>query len=294
MPMGRGTYWGKLGRLHVVQDIEAVLPILHQPFPSTQLRVADHEPPVAVLDQEDLLKQGIDVSTFIPGAVKGTTELGSCTAQTSLEYLSGKLILPSFISLVNKLGVQNVMESASTVYNNPIAVERAAIGFYHACTSLTGQRSEEWPPVDCGSTGQWCFEYMQKLGLTKQDQVAMGAEAICSMLQHGAAMWGTTWFNAWFNPNAAGFIDGNGSPFALQTQVASGVAGGHEILITAIEKIAFLATGQVDPRNTVLRFRNHWTKSWGDNGSARVHLSTLVSPTLGNYVDVRQPVILNV
>jgi hypothetical protein len=64
------------------------------------------------------------------------------------------------------------------------------------------------------------------------------------------------------------------------------VAGGHETRLAAIEQIKFLSTGHVDLANTVIRGRNHWSKSWADHGCYRVHASTLV--WLNAQCDFRQ------
>ncbi len=104
-------------------------------------------------------------------------------------------------------------------------------------------------------------------------------------MQQGALIVGQPFLNAWMHPGPNGMIDGDGSPQTLQQQIQQGVAGGHETVLSAVEQLATLPSGQVDPANTIIRFRNSWTKSWGDNGSYRAHLSTYVS--LGSHCDYR-------
>lgn len=272
----------KFGR-YPVPEAPSALARLHF-HDGRPLHPIDHEPKIAVLDQEDLLAQRIDVSTFIPGAPNGVDELGSCTANTTIEALSNMLPLAQFLHAVAQLG-----GATPTGYSDTVAAERAAIGFYSRCTHQTGDLSQEWPPTDCGSSGPYIVAELQRLKLIKSDRIAHGADSIASLMQTDGLLWGTPWLNAWMEPDASAFIDGDGSAATLQTQIAGGVAGGHEIYLSAIEKLTVLPTGHVDPFKTVLRLRNHWTGSWGDHGSARVHLSTIVA--LGNSADVRQLVV---
>jgi hypothetical protein len=280
----------RFGRVHVPEP-DRSLELLHRRVEGEKLVEVDHEPKVAVLDQEDLDTQGIDVSTFIPKAPKGVTALGSCTANTAIEALSNLLSLEQFVALLNQLGDQDASGTATDVYANTVACERAAIGFYHGCTDQTKEQSQEWPPTDCGSSGLYVVEYMKKLKLVTTEKVATGSgDSIASLMQDDGCMWGTPFLNAWMDPTGPSyFIDGDGKVSTLQKQIGSGVAGGHEIYLSAIERLAMLETGGVDSAKTILRFRNHWDPSWADHGSARVHLSTLVA--LARYADVRRAVV---
>lgn len=275
------------GRYRVLEPAEN-LSIIHVRDTSKKLKVSDFEPKVAVLDQEDFAKQGIDVTRFIPGAKK-VDALGSCTANTSEEALSLVLTEAEFEAHVNAMGAQTVSAAVGDLYQNTVGVERAAIGFYHGCTDQTGQKSQEWPPTDCGSSGQYCVEFMLKLGLPIKQAVASGADSVVSLMQTHALMLGTTWLNDWMDPVGPDyFIDGNGKLATVASQIQRGVAGGHEITMSAIEKLTIHAsTGLVDPFNTIIRIRNHWDSSWADHGSARVHLSTLTSGPLAKYADMR-------
>lgn len=274
----------KFGQYPAPEPVSA-LKRLHFHDGVTVLKPVDHEPKIDVLDQEDLDKQGIDVSTFIPGAAKGITALGSCTSQTFVEAMSNLLSPEAFAAFIAKLGVQEI-EAIAEVWSNTVAAERGAIGFYHICTSQTADSATEWPPTDCGSSGPYVYKEALRLGLIKTEQIAHGAQNIVSLMQTGGLLVGMPYLNDWMNPPSSGVVDGNGSTSTLQQQISDGVAGGHEIYFSAIEKLTLLPTGQVDPFNTIVRFRNHWTKSWADHGSGRFHLSTIVA--LGNQVDLRQ------
>ena len=247
------------------------------------LKVVDHEPKVAVLDQSDLHAQGIHVPTFIKGA-KDVDALGSCTAQATTSALSNVLHVAKFVDFVENLGDQAV--STALVYTNTAAAERAAIGFYHAETMQTGDPAEEWPPTDCGSSGPFIVDELKVLGYINGAKIAHGAQNIVSLMQTGGILIGSPWLNAWEQPNALGFIDGTGTLSALEDQIRRGIAGGHETFLSAIEKLTLTGGGLVDPFHTILRIRNSWGKGWGDHGSCLIHLSTLVA--LGQYIDFRQ------
>lgn len=272
----------RLGRFHVSERPEAFARLhLHD---GSKLRCVDHEPKVAVLDQEDLHKQGIVCSQFIPGA-GDPDALGSCTANTMVEALSNILGDATFAATVHSLG--QVMPAPGQTYTDTVAAERAAIGCYHAVTDQTGQPSTEWPPTDCGSSGPFLYEWTLAQKLIGSEKIAAhDAESIVSLMQQDGALLGMPWCNAWFQPNTAGFIDGNGTAEDLRYAVRSGVAGGHEVYLSAVEKLKLTLTGRVIPEKTVLRFRNHWTASWADHGSGHVHLSTLLM--LGGATDIRR------
>jgi hypothetical protein len=278
--LARPTQFGQ----YAAPDPLSELTSIHLFDGATPLKEVDHEPKIAVLDQEDLLKQGIHVSQFIPGA-QDVDALGSCTANTETEALSRILSPEGFAAYIAKEGAQDA-PAAADLYTDTVAAERAAIGFYHGCTDQTGNTQSEYPPTDCGSSGPFMYQYSVSQGWVASQRIAHGADNVCSMMQADGALVGTPFFYAWMQPDANHFIDGNGSTSAIQAAIASGVAGGHEIYFSAIEKLTLLQTGHVDPFNTVIRFRNHWTASWGDNGSAYVHLSSFVA--LGANVDYRQ------
>jgi len=270
----------KFGRYQVAEPPASLLRT-HVHDPSITLREVDWEPKVGVLDQEDLLKQDIHVSEFIPGATSDVDALGSCTANATTAKLSSILSQADFTAYIDAMcGV-----ATADPYEDVVTAEKAAIGFYYRCTHQTGDPSEEWPPTDCGSSGLYCYDETDRLGYVKTEQIAHGATNIVSLLQQGALIVGQPFLNAWMQPGADGFIDGDGSPATLQQQIAGGVAGGHETALSAVEKLELLPSGQVDARNTIIRFRNSWAKGWGDNGSYRAHLSTYVA--LGGHCDFR-------
>ncbi len=210
---------------------------------------------------------------LVPGAAD-VDALGDCTANATTSALSNLLPQDKFFSV-----------TGCTSYQDTVAAEQFAIVFYHSCTDLTGTPAQEWPPNDVGSSGPYIVQELQKQGLVTTDQIASGATNIVSLMQKGGLLAGIPFLNAWEAPGPDGFVDGDGSAAPLQQQKAQGVAGGHEIFLSAIEKVALLDSNNVDPTNTVVRFRNSWGPGWADNGSARFHLSTLVS--FGSSADFR-------
>jgi len=243
--------------------------------------VVDWEPNIGVLDQEDLFAQGIDTSALVPGAPK-VDALGSCTANATTEALSVSNILDltDFCAL-----------TGAASYSDVVNAEKFAICFYHNCTDQTGSTSTEWPPTDCGSDGADCVTEMEQMSVNSHplisgDLVATGAQNIVSLMQSGGLMCGQEWFNAFMEPDSNGFIDGDGSPEAIENCINSGVAGGHETYWSAIVQLRFLPSGLIDVNNTIIRGRNHWTKSWGDNGSYYFRLGTFMA--IAQYCDWRQ------
>lgn len=272
----------KLGRFHTPEPPSAIRRLhFHQGAP---LKPVDHEPGCAVLDQEDLLAQGIQCSRFIAGA-GNPDALGSCTCNTLVEALSRLLTRQALIEHANQLlGLR--LPSSHPILEDTRTLEMLAIGLYHRITDQTGSTASEWPPTDCGSSGPYLYQYALANRLIATERIAHGAQSICSLMQTDGLLVGLPWLQAWFEPDTAGFIDGDGSVAALQAAIDSGVAGGHEIYFAAVEKLTVhTLTGLVDPFKTVIRFRNHWG-NWADNGDGRVHLSTIVA--LGNQVDLRQ------
>jgi hypothetical protein len=219
------------------------------------LKEVDHEPPLAVLDQEDLHAQGISVRSIFPNAkhLADADALGSCVGNATTVHASEVVGLA-------RLGL--------TDPGNTKAAEIFAIGRYHRATMCDDDLRDEYPSVDCGSSGLGSAQACHADGLISGYRHAMTVRGLLALLQKHSAMIGTPWFNAWFTPDASGFIDSSSS------WDRSGVAGGHEVCITAVEKLVLTETGQIELDKTVLRIRNSWDSSWADHGSCRLRLST--------------------
>jgi hypothetical protein len=270
--MYQGTTPTKFGRHAVAEPLRYDLFHFHH---GTPLTTVDHEPPVPVLDQEDLLAQGIHTSQLVPGA-PDVDALGSCTCNAGTVSLLERMTA--------KFGPQGFalpsIDFVTASETDAVASERFAITLYHEVTDQTGDPAQEWPPIDCGSTGLYVCQELITRKLITSYRSAANVDAALELLLEGTVIMGGPWFNAWMEPDAHGFVDGDGSLAALEAAVESGVAGGHETCLTAIE--------QITP-SPVIRVRNSWSAAWGDHGSYRIHESTL--RYLGSHVDYKQFVI---
>lgn len=274
--MYQGPTATKFGRYHVADPFH---PHRMHLYGGTPLKTVDHEPPLPVLDQEDLIEQGIDTSQIIPGA-RNVDALGSCAVNAGTVSLAQHIAAVHGVPALHGLG----LSTTDAVCDEVFAIEE-----YHAVTDQTGEPATEWPPTDCGSTGLFVCQEFQRQGYISDHKTASGITNLVSLLQGGTVIQGTPFFNAWMEPNASGFVDGDGSIDALFDAVRSGVAGGHETCISAVEQLHVDVLGRVDGDKSVIRVRNSWSASWGDHGSFRLHLSTL--EYLAQYVDFKQFVV---
>jgi hypothetical protein len=251
-----------------------------------QMKEVTWDIPIPVLDQEDLLAQGIDTSTLVSGATT-VDALGSCTANASTAHIAQLSVTAGKDLESLEVGYGGRVWRMSP--NSSPANEQWAIVFYHLDTDQTKSSSQEWPPTDCGSTGQYCCQFAVNHGLAKDYVVPHNVQGALLALQTGTVIQGAPWFNSWFTPDSQGFIDGDGSVESLQAAIQSGVAGGHETCQRGIVQLAQTKAGAVDLQNTVILVRNSWSQNFAKNGDYLIHASTL--DLIGNYVDYKQMVV---
>jgi hypothetical protein len=264
----------------------SALTALHVPT-GRALKPVSHESPLAILDQSDLNAQHIRCSQFIPGCHSDPDALGSCTANATVAWLAFALEQHEWVEQCRRF-VHG--EAGPVNYADSTGAERAAIGFYHACTSQTADPAQEWPPTDCGSSGPYIVQELERAGIASGARIAHDPTGLCSLLQDGPVLLGSPFLLAWEEPHGpSAIVDGNGSPASLQDQIRFGIAGGHETLIEGIDTISLTDAGTVNPEHTILVVRNSWSSTWGDHGRFRIHLSTLAM--LGSYCDYRQPTL---
>jgi len=267
--MYAGTTSTKFGQFAVAEPLRFDLLAFHD---DTPLKEVEHDIPIPVLDQEDLHKQGIDVTKLVPGAAD-TDALGSCTCNTGTAHIAERWAAAgkdlSGLKLTGGTGAITMSATGST------ADEEFAILLYHLVTDQTGVPSQEWPPTDCGSNGLYVCQELIAQGFAASYKSASNVTADITLLQSGSVMQGGPWFNSWMTPDSNGFVDGDGSYEAMRAALNSGVAGGHETLQHGIPQLALASNGSVDLAHTVIKVRNSWSTQFGLNGDYLLHASTL-------------------
>jgi hypothetical protein len=182
-------------------------------------------------------------------------QLGSCTGNAGTNHLSA--LYAADLSTLTLAG--------KTLGADAGPDEDFAVELYHEATVVDGFPGE-YPPDDTGSSGLGVCKAAKKAGVIKRYKWGTTVKGVGHLLQTAGAMLGTPWYQAWFTPDAHGFID------ADPNWQASGVAGGHELYVRGIE-----AWDDHDPTKSVLVFDNSWGGSWGDAGCGRMRVSTYVA-----------------
>lgn len=282
--MYEGPTRTKFGQVSVAEPLRFDLLEIHN---GAKLNEVDHDIPIPVLDQEDVHKQGIDVSKLVTGA-QDVDALGSCTCNSGTAHIAERWVAAgkNLADLKLTTGGNGTLALSGS---DATADEEFAIVLYHLVTDQTGNPSEEWPPTDCGSNGLYVCQELISQGLAASYRSAPNVSGALALLQTGTVMQGGPWFNSWMNPDSNGFVDGDGSYQAVQAAVKSGVAGGHETLQHGIPQIAQNPNGSIDLANTVIKVRNSWSTQFGLNGDYLLHASTL--NYLSRYYDYKAVVL---
>jgi hypothetical protein len=259
------TVTGALGR-HLVLDPRSLAYRRH--YQGEPLRPTEWAPRVPVLDQQDLLAQGIRTSKLFEG-VDDVDALGSCTGNAAT-------------ALVSVLHTTQSLAAAGLDVTDPVAAEQWAIGLYSDATHRDQWNEYTWPVQDCGSSGLGVAKALRSRGLIDQYGHATTALQLCRDLQHGPVLMGMPWYQAFFEPaGASALLDD------IPDWQDSPVAGGHEVCITALEDVALDAAGGLEHARTILRVRNSWSASWGDAGEFRMSLA--IYQALRSEIDLIQP-----
>lgn len=254
----------KLGRHQVLDPLSLAY---HRPYAGEAILPADWEPKVPVLDQSDLIEQGIRTSELYPG-LGDLPALGSCGGNTGAEIAS--VLLDEDEAAAHGLDLDDA-----------VAAEKFAIGIYSDATSRDQWHDLQFPSSDCGTSGLAISKVLRTRGICDQYGIAKTAQELARDLGQGPIAYGTPWYQAWFEPTASALLDD------ITGWEKSPVAGGHLITATALETVVYGKDGALDLGRTIVRLRNHWTSSWGDNGSFRITLA--LYQRLRSQTDLHQP-----
>ncbi|MCX4792482.1 hypothetical protein OG369_42670 [Streptomyces sp. NBC_01221] len=230
------------------------------------LRATEWEPRIPVLDQQNLVAQGIYTSQDY-GLDDDVDALSSCTGNAGTALLSILL-------------TKDQAAGAGLDTDDATAAEHFAIGLYADATENDQWQDARWPSQDVGSSGLGIAKALRDRGLIDQYGHATTAEGLCTLLQTGPVLMGMGWYAAFNEPDSSGFVD------ADPNWASSPLEGGHEVCVTALEAVAHI-DGALDPDRTVLRFRNSWSSSWADHGDARLTIRTVLA--LLDQIDIIQP-----
>lgn len=193
--------------------------------------------------------------------------LGSCTGNAGTGLLAtdsvGRVASATvFITAAGAAASHGLFTNASYVLDEAFAVK-----LYSLATILDAYAGQ-YPPTDTGSSGIGAAKALKALGLASSYSHAFSLSALNSALQAGPVMIGVPWYNSSFNPDSSGRI---------LVDETSGVAGGHEIALTAY-----------DAETDEYRIDNSWGTSWGVNGSGFFSSSDLAR-LLSQHGDVTVP-----
>lgn len=252
----------RLGRHHLVDSRS--LRWLHH-HDGSELKPAEHMPKVPVLDQEDLLEQNIHVAELVPGATD-VDALGSCTGNAGTAAVSALL-------------TADQCAAAGLNVTSSWAAEEWAIELYSQATK-DDDNPGQWPPTDAGSSGLGVARALKDRGLITGYVHATNATGFASLLQSGTVMAGIPWFQAWFDTQPGQLLD------EVAGWETSGLAGGHEICVVALETVEQDWLGRVVPEKTVVKFQNSWTAQWCDGGFGRFSLALYAQ--LRSHIDLIQ------
>ncbi|MFJ2279214.1 hypothetical protein ACIOEZ_34260 [Streptomyces sp. NPDC087866] len=254
---------GHLGRQMVLDPRSLAY---RRPYDGQPLRPTAWEPRIPVLNQQNLLAQGIRTAQAY-GLDQDVDALSSCTGNAGTALLS--ILLSPEQAYAASLNLTNAADA-----------EHYAIGLYADATACDEWSDSSWPTQDVGSSGLGVAKALRNRGLIDQYGHATTAEELCALLQTGPVLMGLPWHAAFSSPDASGFVD------ADPDWADSPVEGGHEVCITALDDVAH-RDGRLDLDHTVIRFVNSWGTGWGEYGSGRLHLSTY--QRLRDEIDLIQP-----
>jgi hypothetical protein len=249
---------------------------MFEPTDSRLGRHVNHDPralnyPVGVLPKSAI--QTVHWARRAPILDQG--QLGSCTANAGTGFLgtdsaAGPGATSVTISAAGAAASKKLFKAGTYVLDESFAV------LLYELTTRIDPYPGQYKPTDTGSDGPSVAAALKLLGLAADYSHVFSYAAAQAGSQLGGMLWGTAWLQSMFTPDANGF---------LVVDPASGVAGGHELVISGYNASTDVWT--VD---------NSWGTSWGINGSCFVHgkdmaylLSQQGDITIPNYAIVPAP-----
>jgi len=189
--------------------------------------------------------------------------LGSCTGNAG----TGALGTQPFYDAIGK----DVLPAA----DDETAAEDFAVQLYSDATKVDAYPGQ-YPPDDTGSSGLAICKVLRARASIKGYRWARSAYGLLRLLQRGPVLQGMPWYNAFFHPDAEGYIDADPS------WPSSGIAGGHEVEAVAVQLDAN------DAFSSTITYVNSWGPSWGLEGRFKMRLRTYEKM---NGVDLKQYVV---
>jgi Papain family cysteine protease len=190
-------------------------------------------------------------------------DLGSCTGNAGTGALGTQ-------PLYDAVGKSVLPASADAVDAEAFAVQ------LYSDATVVGGYPGIYPPEDTGSSGLAICKVLKSRGTIARYRYARSAYGFLRLLQAGPVLQGMPWYNAFFEPDAAAFIDSD------PTWSGSGLAGGHEVEAAGVE------IDVDDAFNSVIIYANSWGTAWGDGGYFRMRLRTYEQLT---GVDLKQMLV---
>jgi hypothetical protein len=186
-------------------------------------------------------------------------QLGSCTGNAGTGLLGTDSVSAKASATVTITAAGAAASHGLFTAGAHALDETFAVALYSLATLLDGIPGQ-YPPDDTGSSGIGVAKALKALGLASGYTHGFSLQALQSALQSGPVLIGIEWLNSMFSPGADGTIPVDRS---------SGVAGGHELCLSAYDQTA----GRY-------RLDNSWGTSWGVAGSgwlSEADLSWLLS-----------------
>lgn len=203
-------------------------------------RIVEHDPRSRNFAFSQAPKQ-ISVTHALYASALDQGNLGSCTGNAASQWLN------TIAAKRNRqAGVLNYMLSAhkGVAYMN----ENDAIALYSTATKLDEDATEQYPPVDCGSSGLGIAKALLKYGFITQYRHSFSFSDFQAAVEQQPVIVGTNWYDSMFEPDSRDVI-----------QISSNAQnqGGHEYLIRGISW-----------KTKRFRIRNSWSSKWGLQGDA--------------------------